>query len=57
MNGGIEEAFAPTLGALTVTGILLDIGDQPSIENTLAIIYGIKATIEVEIELVASFSN
>jgi hypothetical protein len=30
-------------------GILLDVGDQARIENTLAIVGGIKATIEVEI--------
>jgi hypothetical protein len=49
MDSGIEEAFAPPLGSLTVAGILLDVGDQAGIENALAIVRGIKATIKVEI--------
>ena len=36
-------------GSLTVAGILLDVGDQAGIENALAIVRGIKATIKVEI--------
>ena len=28
MDRGIEQPLAPTLGALTVTRILLDVGDQ-----------------------------
>ena len=48
MNGGVEEAFAAVLGALTVTGILFDVGNQAGIKNTLPIVGGIKTAIEVE---------
>jgi hypothetical protein len=49
MDGGIEEAFAAALGALAVTGVLFDVGNQAGIKNTLPIAGGIKAPIEVEI--------
>src|SRR5215813_1230488 len=49
MDSGVEEPLAAALGALTVPGILWDVGDQARIENVLAIACGIKATIEVEI--------
>src|SRR5215471_16535432 len=47
MDGGVEEAFASTLGRLAVARILCDVGNQASIEHTLAIVGGIKAPIEV----------
>jgi hypothetical protein len=34
MDGGVEEPLAAALGALAVAGILGDVGDQASIENT-----------------------
>src|SRR5262245_18482931 len=49
MNRGVEEPLAPALGTLTVARILGDIGDQTGIENTLAIVRGIKAAIQIEI--------
>ena len=49
MDRGVEEPLAATLGALTVAGILRDVGDQARIENALTIACGIKATIEVHI--------
>jgi hypothetical protein len=49
MNGFMEEAFASTLGALAMTGILFDVGDHTGIENALPITYGIKAAIEIDI--------
>jgi hypothetical protein len=48
MDGFVEEAFASALRALTVAGMLCDLGDQASIANALPIMGGIKATIEVE---------
>ena len=48
MDGGVEEAFAAALGALAVTGVLFDVGDQAGIKNTLPIVGGIKTAIEVE---------
>ena len=47
MDGGVEETFAAALGALAVTGVLWDVGDQAGIKNTLPIAGGIKAPIEV----------
>jgi hypothetical protein len=49
MNGGIEEPFAPSLGALAVARILLNVGDHASIENALTIVRGIKASVEIQI--------
>ncbi len=48
MDRGVEQPLAPTLGALAVPRILLDVGDHTGIENALAIVGGIKAAIEVE---------
>jgi hypothetical protein len=49
MDGFIEEAFASALRGLTVAGILFDIGNEARIENALAIVRRIKATIKIEI--------
>src|SRR5215510_1657259 len=49
MDGGIEDPFTPSLGALAVAGILSDVGDHARIENALAIVRGIKASIELQI--------
>jgi hypothetical protein len=49
MDGFVEEAFASALGMLAVPAVLWDVGDQARIENALAIVRRVKATIEVEI--------
>jgi hypothetical protein len=49
MEGCIEEPFAPSLGAFAVAGILFDVRDHSSIENALAIVRGIKASVEIQI--------
>src|SRR5712692_11620742 len=49
MDGFVEQAFASTLGSLSVARILFDVGDQARIENALPIVRGIKAAIEVEV--------
>src|SRR5918999_1968492 len=49
MESCVEEALAPTLGALAVPGILWDVGDQARIEDHLPIVRGIKAAIEVKV--------
>jgi hypothetical protein len=49
MDRFVEEAFASTLGSLSVVRILFDVGDQARIENALPIVHGIKAAIEVEV--------
>ena len=49
MDSGVAEAFAAARGALAVTGVLLDIGDEADIKNTLAIAGGIKTAIQIEI--------
>ena len=45
MEDGIEEPFAPSLGAFAVAGILLDVRDHARIEHARAIVRGIKAKI------------
>src|SRR2546425_371796 len=49
MDGFVEEAFASTLGSLSVARILFDVGDQAGIEHALPIVRGIKAAIKVEV--------
>jgi len=49
MDGGIEEPLAPSLGALAVPGILCDVGDHARIEHALAIVRGIKSSVEIQI--------
>src|SRR5215468_8694938 len=49
MDDGVEEALAPTLGALAVVGVLFDVGDHPCIKNARAIRSGVKATVEIDI--------
>src|SRR5262249_27522957 len=49
MEGGVAEALASTLRALTVPRSLWNIGDQARIEDALPIVRGIKATIQGEI--------
>jgi hypothetical protein len=49
MDGGVKQAFATSLGTLAVPAVLWNVGDQARIENALAIVRRIKATIEVEI--------
>jgi len=38
----------PAFGVLAVARIFGDVGDQTSIEDALAVVYGSKATIEVQ---------
>src|SRR5688500_12451850 len=49
MNSGIEETLASSLGALAVAWILCDVGNHSCIENALAIVRGIKASVEIQI--------
>jgi hypothetical protein len=49
VDGGIEQALAPSLGRLPIARILLDVGDQAGIENAFPVTGGIKAAIEVEV--------
>ena len=49
MDGGVEQPLAPALGRLAVARILFDVGNQPRVEDRLAIRLGIKTTIEVEV--------
>jgi hypothetical protein len=57
MEGCIEEPFAPSLGAFAVAGILFDVRDHSSIENALAIVRGIKASVEIQIGSSKSIVN
>jgi|RhiMetStandDraft_8_1073273.scaffolds.fasta_scaffold54533_1 hypothetical protein len=49
MDRGIAQLLAPTLGALTVTRMLLDVGDHTGSENALAIVGRIKAASAMQI--------
>ena len=49
LDGGVEQPLAPALGRLAVARILCDVGNQPRVEDRLAIRLGIKTTIEVEV--------
>src|SRR5712691_4165788 len=49
MDGGVDQARAPALGRLAVARMLFDVGNQPRVEDRLAIRLGIKTTIEVEV--------
>ena len=52
MNRLVEQALAPTFRGLPVARVLLDVRDEPGIEDRLAIARGIEPTIQVEIRLV-----
>jgi hypothetical protein len=49
VDGGIKEPLTPSLGALSVTGILFDVGDHSSVENALAIVRGIEAGVKIQV--------
>src|SRR5712691_8233596 len=57
MDGGVEQPLAPTLGRLAVARILFDVGNQPRVEDRLAIRLGIKTTIEVEVGSVEIYTH
>src|SRR5215813_4797709 len=44
----IDEAVAPPFGLLAIARILLNVGFQPGIENTLAIGFAVKAGVQIE---------
>jgi hypothetical protein len=49
MDSSIEQALSPLLGSLPIARILFNVRDHTSIKNTLAVVRGIKPSIEVEI--------
>jgi hypothetical protein len=49
MNGSVESSLSSTLRVLSMTRILLNIGDQASIEHARAIVFGIKSRVEIQI--------
>ena len=51
MDGGIEEPLAPALRCLAMTWILLNVGDQASIEDHFPMARGIESGIEIEIDV------
>ena len=51
MDRFVEQPLAPTLGGLAIPRVLFDVGDHARIEDQLPIVRGIKATIEVQIDL------
>jgi hypothetical protein len=51
MDRFVEQTLSSPLRVLSITRILLNIGDQSSIENALAIVLGIKSRVEIQIGL------
>jgi hypothetical protein len=49
MDRFVEQTRSSPLRLLSITRILLNVGDQPSIENALAVVLGIKARVEIQI--------
>jgi hypothetical protein len=49
MDRGMEEPLAPALGALAVAGIRWDVGDHAGIEHALAMVRGIKSSVEIQL--------
>ena len=49
MDGGIEQTPSPALHVLSIARILFDVWDHASIEDTLTIVRGIKASVEIQI--------
>ena len=49
MDGGIEQTLSPALHALSIARILFNVRDHARIEDTLTIVRGIKASVEIQI--------
>jgi hypothetical protein len=49
MDRCIEQTLSSPLRVLSITRILFDIGDHARIENALAIVRGIKSSVEIQI--------
>jgi hypothetical protein len=49
MDRFIEQTLSSPLPVLSIARILFDVGDHAGIENALAIVRGIKASVEIQI--------
>jgi len=49
LAGGVHEALAAALGALAMTGVRCDVGEQAGIHKTLPMAGGINTAIAVEV--------
>ena len=49
MDGFVEQTLPSSLRLLSMTRILLNVGDHAGVENTLAIVRGIKTSVEIDI--------
>src|SRR5271170_4955439 len=52
MDGCIEQALPPALRGLSVARVVLDVRDEPRVEDRFAVMPGIKPAIEIEIRAV-----
>src|ERR1700719_2259916 len=52
MDGGIEQTLPPALRGLPVAWVVLDVRDEPCVEDRFAVMPGIKPAIEIEIRAV-----
>ena len=49
MDGGIEQPLPPALRGFPIAWVLLDVGNQPRVEDRFAVAPGIEPAIEIEI--------
>ena len=49
MDGFVEQTRSSSLRVLSMTRILLNVGDHAGVENALAIVRGIKTSVEIQI--------
>ncbi len=49
MDGGIEQTLSSPLHVLSIARILFDVWDHASIEDTLTVVRGIKASVEIQL--------
>src|SRR5262245_60417626 len=49
MDGFVEQTLSSSLRVLSITRILFNVGDHAGVENALAIVRGIKTSVEIDI--------
>ena len=47
MDGGIEQALPSALEGLPIARVLLDVGNQPCVEDRFAVASGIETAIKI----------
>ena len=52
MDGGIEQPFPPALRRLSVARVLLDVRNEPRVEDRFPIVSRIESAIQVEVRTI-----